>query len=93
MAFKDKIVLESELPQLEKEVYLGKKASLAYDNWLMHYIDTRYALLFEEFKNADHTTDMDLLRLSIQAISSIEQSIKQDIQTGNLASQQLNKSD
>lgn len=76
--------------QLEKEVELGERAAKAYSLWVMHYIDTQSVVIFEEFKNSKEV-DYQTIKSNMIAIMAIETAIKQDIDTGKLASRQLQK--
>lgn len=79
---------DETLDILTKEVVLGDKAKKAYDFWLMHYLDTQYVLLFDEFKTTQ-IDNMPLIRYKLDALNEIEQAIKSQIDTGKMAKQQL----
>ena len=77
----------NDLDQLEKEQTLGRKAQQAYDSWLRNYLDTQSVLYFEEFKTSQ---DLMEIRYKMNALMTIEVAVKKDIETGKLASKQLN---
>jgi len=74
--------------KLEMEIHIGEKASKAYALWVSDYIRTQQKALFEEFKQVNFHAYGNI-QARISAMVAIEQAIKQDIQTGELAKKQL----
>jgi hypothetical protein len=74
--------------QLEKEIRIGEMASKAYSLWVNAYIATQHELLFEEFKQANFGS-YNNIQARMNAINELDRAIKQDIETGKLASKQL----
>jgi hypothetical protein len=74
--------------QLEREIFIGGNANKAYLLWVNQYISTQQEILFEEFKQANFQAYASL-QARMNAINELERSIKQDIETGKLASKQL----
>ena len=78
--------------RLEKEIDLGEKASEAYALWVMNYINKQMDDIYETFKKAN-VSEYESIHASLAALAEIEFAIKQDIDTGKIARQQLNKGD
>jgi hypothetical protein len=74
--------------QLENEIVIGEKASKAWNLWVAGYVAVQQNALFEEFKQANFGS-YNNIQARINAINELERAIKQDIETGKLASKQL----
>jgi hypothetical protein len=82
-------VSTDRITQLEKEVFIGHKADVAYNQWVMNYLNTQYVAKFVAFK--DNCENLELLRYEIYGLNQLENAIQRDIETGKLAARQLSE--
>jgi hypothetical protein len=75
---------------LNEEARLGRVAQNVYDSYFEKYLVKQYAIIYENFKNAESPEALVEISHRLKAIQYVEQSIKTDIETGYLAQQQLN---
>lgn len=76
--------------QLAKELRKGRLAKMAYDSYLREYLEDSKQAVFDSFELADSEADnLVQLKYCLEAIKSLENTVKQDIISGELAEKQL----
>ena len=81
--------------QLEVERSKGNLARNAYEAYIKSFVEAKRAVLFEAFRNLPLTAEDDLLEVKrmLFAIDQLELEITQEIQTGQMASEPVNKAE
>lgn len=82
-----------EREQLELEQSRGSRAQNAYDGYIQNFCEEKRAVLFDAFRNLPLTAEADLMEVKrmLYAVDQLEIDITQQIETGKMASQALNK--
>lgn len=76
---------------LEVEVSRGAEYERCYNSMVKPFIEAKKKELFEAFVSATNTSDSDLVKIKLQAnaLQSLEDEFTSFINTGKIASQQL----
>lgn len=88
-------MLDREIAQLQAEVLLGIKAKNAYDSYIKNHIETIVKNIYENIENCLTTDTETLISLKnlLAAVRGLETSVLSDIESGNMAKQQLEEND
>lgn len=78
--------------KLEEEIALGQRATRAYELYLKNFLDTNFRELYVAFINYP---EQDILALKhlVTANKELELTIQRDMDTGKLATKQLEEYD
>lgn len=82
---------EEQYEQLENEVLRGQRAQRAYDDFIKEFVDTKKAILFDNFCNINISEPEKLLeaRRLVTVLEDLEASIVTIINTGKMAAKTL----
>lgn len=77
--------------QLEQEQVVGKRAKVAYENFIQAFIEQKKAMLLESFTKCA-TSDVDMIleiKRTLYVLDALELDVKSIVDTGKMASQAL----
>jgi hypothetical protein len=76
---------------LDSQVDLGRRAEVAYRTYMHSLLQHQVTACFNEFQscNFDDTARLRMLKYRLDTLAALEANILADIQSGEMASQQL----
>jgi len=82
---------EQTLEILEKNIEQGRKAKAAYDMYIREFIEDSYQSIHETFDSLSiaDTEGLKTLKLMQSAVRALDERIRNDIESSNLANAQL----
>ena len=87
------VVLTSEEEKLQNEQLIGSKAKHAYEEFIYNFCKEKRDLLFQNFQALPLTAEREMMEVKrmLAAVDTLEDEIITIINTGKLATKQLEK--